>query len=236
MLLWLTSNTMPSISYATNALAVKCHQPTENDYKHLMQMIKYLYTNDNERLIMRRNQTKDISEEKYVIYAYSDASFAADLDRHSVSGFAVYLMVYKLGTKRQRSITVDCVGETVDRSMIIRQIVQSIGYSAPKIIIFEDNQPVIMNAYNRKSSAIRRLVDICLKTIRQLILEYIISVVYINTKLNVADLLTKAVNNNTMKTLKPLLYDKGNLNGVRKLIKDNFASHEPVEMGKHSLV
>ena len=39
-----------------------------------------------------------------------------------------------------------------------------------------------------------------------------------------------------MKTLKPLLYDKGNLNGVRKLIKDNFASHEPVEMGKHSLV
>ena len=64
------------------------------------------------------------------------------------------------------------LGETVDRSMIIRQIVQSIGYSAPKIIIFEDNQPVIMNAYNRKSSAIRRLVDICLKTIRQLILEY----------------------------------------------------------------
>ena len=40
---------------------------------------------------MRRNQTKEISEENYVIYAYSDASFAADLDRHSVSGFAVYL-------------------------------------------------------------------------------------------------------------------------------------------------
>ena len=112
MLLWLTSNTMPSISYATNALAVKCHQPTENDYKHLMQMIKYLYTNDNERLIMRRNQTKEISEENYVIYAYSDASFAADLDRHSVSGFAVYLNgnIVSWGTKRQRSITVDCVG------------------------------------------------------------------------------------------------------------------------------
>jgi len=71
-----------------------------------------LYTNDNERLIMRRNQTKEISEENYVIYAYSDASFAADLDRHSVSGFAVYLNgnIVSWGTKRQRSITVDCVG------------------------------------------------------------------------------------------------------------------------------
>ena len=246
MLLWLTNNTMPSISYGTNALAAKCHEPTENDYKHLMQMIKYLYKNNNERLIMRRNQTKDISEDSHVIYAYSDASFAADLDRHSVSGFAIYLNgnLVSWGTKKQRSITKSsmaceliALGETVDRSMIIRQIVQSIGYSAPKIIIFEDNQPVIMNSYNRKSSAIRRLVDICLKTIRQLILEYkLLSVVYINTKLNVADLLTKAVNNNTMKTLKPLLYDKGNLDGVRKLIKDNFTSHRPVEMGQHSLV
>ena len=246
MLLWLTMNTMPSISYSTNALAAKCHEPTENDYKHLMQMIKYLYKNNNERLIMRRNQTKNISEDSNVIYAYSDASFAADLDRHSVSGFAIYLNgnLVSWGTKRQRSITKSsmaceliALGETVDRSMIIRQIVESMGYSAPRIIIFEDNQPVIMNSYNRKSSAIRRLVDICLKTIRQLILEYkILSVVYINTKLNVADLLTKAVNNNTMKTLKPLLYDKGNLKGVEKLIKDNFDSPKPVEEDKHSLL
>lgn len=227
LLQWITQNTCPQISYAVNALGRKTANPNKADLKHLIQCLKYLRGNRDLKLEYSRSRTKLI-DDNFVLHVFVDASFAPDGDRHSISGFVVYLngnLIY-WGTKKQKSITQSsmaaeliALGEGVDRASSVRSIVHAVGFKAPHITVFEDNQPVVKITHNKKISASRRLVDICLKFIRQMILEdKKLSVVWVDTKNNVADLFTKALSYPTFRLLTPMLVD-GNLSVVRSVIK-----------------
>lgn len=186
----------------------------------LLHCIKYLKGTLDLGLQYTKGKTKDYGED-FVIYGFADASFAPPGDRKSISGYAIYVngnLVY-WGTKKQRCITessmsseIIALGECTHRIMTVRNVVKALGLRHRKVIIFEDNQPCIKVANNRKISHSRRSVDICIKYIRELVLQKgELGISYINTADNVSDILTKTTGMQVFHKLRPWLMTDVNL-------------------------
>lgn len=242
MLQWLCMNTRPDISFATNALGIKASAPTKEDYKMLLHCIKYLKGTLDLGLKYTKGKTKDYGDE-FVIYGFADASFAPPGNRKSISGYAIYIngnLVY-WGTKKQRCITessmsseIIALGECTHRIMTVKSVIKALGLSHRKFIIFEDNEPCIKVAKNRKISHSRRTVDICMKHIRELVLQKgELGISYINTVDNVADILTKAAGMQVFHKLRPWLMTDANLLLLHKDLMINYIGRNNPE--KHFL-
>lgn len=93
-----------------------------------------------------------------------------------------------------------------------RQAILDLNIIIDEIILFEDNAAVISNCNNEGTSYSRRIIDIKLKFIRQLVSEGILKVEYVNTNINIADVLTKALSRKSFENPCSLLFERNDLN------------------------
>jgi len=93
-----------------------------------------------------------------------------------------------------------------------RQAILDLNLVIDEITLFEDNAAVIANCNYEGTSYSRRMVDIKLKFIRQLVSEGILKLKYVNTSINIADMLTKALSRKLFENLRSLLFERNDLN------------------------
>lgn len=218
-LAWIAMNSQPAISYAVNALGAKNHCPTIRDYEFMIFCVSYLRKHKTDGIDITRNKTS--FTEKFTIYGYSDASFAADSDRMSTTGYCIFvngnLIAWK--TKKQKNVTKSsqaselvALGTTVDITEHIQSTLKDLETSTTKLTIFEDNKAVISAVKNRAKSSLSRHVDIILKSTRQKVLDQnLLDLYYIQTDKNIADMFTKELNKISFTRLKQALLDTGGL-------------------------
>jgi hypothetical protein len=159
------------------------------------------------RVLQYLNTTRDwalrLGGEDICLHAYSDADFAGDSeDRKSVGGYVVLLGdgAMSWSSKKQPTVALSSTeAEYVALSAaacevlwICRFLEESVGFAFTEpTAIFEDNQSAIAFAQNRRIISRMKHINVKYHFVRDLIENNTIELIYRDTKLMTADILTK---------------------------------------------
>lgn len=203
--------TRPDIAFAVSQLSKynSCHgQGHHNALNHLF---RYLH-HTKSKLITYGSFTT-------TLLGFSDSSWAADVDsRRSVTGYIFYVAGAPISWKSQSQTTVAlssaeaeymalCAAtqEAVHLRTLLQDVLPTYKASNEPVIIFEDNTACIAMSNNPVHHERTKHIDNKYHFIRERILSKEIHVVYLETRLMLADLLTKPVSVQTSKLLLPSL-------------------------------
>lgn len=198
-LLWLSNMSRPDLSDSVRAVARYSRDPGPKHWKAVMKILSYVATTHDLGLTFRKGTGGSLS-------AYADSSYAGKPDdRKSVSGGAVMYAGASVMwfSRTQRTVSLssseseykslsDCVKEV----LFLRNILDFLdpGQSMIPVPVFEDNAGAIKLAENPMSSARSRHIDVRHHFIRTLSADRVIRMVYVPTKEQRADVLTKGLN------------------------------------------
>lgn len=198
--------TRPDICVSVVKLSTRLENPTEEDWKAAKRVLRYLAGTKDKGIVYPRN----VSELK--LWARSDSDWAGcKRTRRSTSGYAIFLgsgaVAYK--SKMQSIVALSsCEAEYIALVECIREIIwlvqhlQALGavISRP-VVVGIDNQAAIALAKNPVLHEKTKHIDTRHHFIRQAVSSGLIRLVYVNTKDNVADILTKNTGYATFSTL-----------------------------------
>ena len=197
-LLWLSTMTRPDITNAVRAVARYAHTPSERLWKAIMQILSYLKGTKGLGITYVRGSGLGLE-------VYADADYADKAnDRRSVSGIAVTLggTVVSHASKTQHVVSLStseaeyiAAGDGVKEALFVRAV---LSFIAPEtrgasIKVLEDNQGAKALIENPLSSARSKHIDVRFHFIRDLFRMRKISVEYVASAEQHADILTKAL-------------------------------------------
>jgi hypothetical protein len=198
-LLYLAMTTRPDILFSVNCFGQLQEQPTVAAWSGLKRVLRYLKGTLELKLFFPKCSNDDI-----VISLYVDADWGANLrDRKSISGYILMLNSCPIiwNVKKQTSIALSsteaeilALAQAIQNLLIVYNLTKEIlGCKEIKMIIYEDNQSAIKAVLNENNCARLKHLDIKLKYIREIIKTNAISVEYISTEDQLADLFTKSL-------------------------------------------
>ena len=198
-LMWLSTMTRPDITNAVRAVARYAHEPTtERLWQAIMKIL--LYLNGTRSLGITYVRGSGLS-----LNVYADADYASkENDRRSVSGIAVTLggTVVSHTSKTQCVVSLSiseeeyiAAGEGVKEALFVRAFLSFIvrETSGASIKVLEYNQGAKALIENPLSSARSKHIDVRYHFIRDLFRTRKISVEYVASAEQNADILTKAL-------------------------------------------
>lgn len=213
-LLYLSVKTRPDISYAVGNVARYCSRPTQQHWRAVTRILRYLKgTIDYGLHYVKHHPSK--------VVGYSDADWAGDInDRKSTSGY-VFMKSDAAITWRSKKQT--CVAlstaeaeyvalsSATQEAVWLRKLTSELSYSADEpTIIFEDNQSAIAISRNPQFHGRTKHIDIKYHYVRDQITQKSIDLVYCPTGEMIADLFTKGLAEIQFNKLRLMI-------GVRKL-------------------
>lgn len=200
-LLYLATNSRPDLAYAVNALAQKMRAPTVGDWKRFKRVLRFLKFSKEWKLVYARSNSLKI-------LGYSDADFANDSDRKSISGycFLVNGAVISWKAKKQSLVATSsteseyiALHECVKESLWLRKLELELSgrnrVEAP-MVIHEDNQSAIKIAHNEGSAGRSKHIDLRFHFVRDRIKSKEIELKFCETGKMIADVLTKPLGKN----------------------------------------
>ena len=197
-LMWLSTMTRPDITNGVRAVARYAHEPTERLWQAIMKILSYL--NETRSLGITYVWGSGLS-----LNVYADADYASkENDRSSVSGIAVTLggTVVSHTSKTQRVVSLStseaeyiAAGEGIKEALFVRAVLSFIvpETSGASTKFLEDNQGAKALIENPLSSARSKHIDVRYHFIRDLLRTRKISVEYVASAEQHADILTKAL-------------------------------------------
>jgi hypothetical protein len=196
-LLFLAKRARPDILTATSVCCSKVTKPTQQDWKRLERVFRYLFGTAGLGLCFKRNM-------KLLIECFGDASFASRvLDARSRSGIACIVCAGVVATKSSwQTLTTLCTPEaelvTMCEALVIalgcKNFYESIGVTVPPIHLMEDNKTAIDYAnYGGPIHTRTRYIAVKYYFVKQHIDSGEVIVIYCPTREMLADLMTKSV-------------------------------------------
>jgi hypothetical protein len=210
------------MAYAVNKVAKHSHNPTLEAVRACKWLLEYL------------NSTKEKGLEFHngplTITGYVDSSFGDDLATgKSTYGYIIYLGTTPISWDTALSPTSVTLSTAEAEYIGIHYCAKAIcghnnfllelGYPQTKISIYEDNKASITMALQLASTHRCKHISINLHFVRDLIEKGFIEIFHIPTKLQVADMLTKALQLNWK--LNRLTYNE--MNCANKLQRQNYS-------------
>jgi hypothetical protein len=195
-LLYVATGTRPDISFAVCQLSRSLEHPTEEHWNAAIRVLRYLKSTATTG-ICYRSRPGNIK-----LCAYSDADWATNKDnRRSTSGVMVMMnkspVIFK--SKLQHSVALSTAeAEYVALSLCVQEIVwttnllkeMNIRVELP-VVVHEDNQSAIAIAKNDGYQSRAKHIDIRYHFVREQIKSMNIDLRYTESKLQLADFLTK---------------------------------------------
>ncbi|PKU59087.1 Retrovirus-related Pol polyprotein from transposon TNT 1-94 [Dendrobium catenatum] len=186
--------TRPDIAFATNRVCHHMQNPTEQNYKDLKRILRYINGTLSHGL--------PISPGSLELHSYSDADWASDSsDRKSISGFCTFLgpnliswTVKKQATVAKSSTEAEYRSLSAANSEVVwlRRLAAELHLPQPNpTTIHCDNTSAIAIAKNPVFHARTKHIEIDYHFIRQQISAGDIKLVHISSKDQVADIFTK---------------------------------------------
>jgi hypothetical protein len=187
--------TRPDICAAVVKLSTKLDNPTEADWKAAKRVLRYLAGTQDKGIVYPRN----IAELK--LWARSDSDWAGcKKTRRSTSGYAVFLGgAVSWKSKMQPIVALSsCEAEYIALVECIKEILWLVQHLSclgavinRPIVVGIDNQAAMALAKNPVLHEKSKHIDTRHHFIRQAVSSGLIHLQYVNTKENVADILTK---------------------------------------------
>ena len=197
-LMYTMVSTRPDIAHAVYSLSRFMANPGEQHWKAAKRVLRYLKRTKTHQLQLGNLNSKTLLE------AYSDSDFGNDIDNgKSVTGYVVFFQgnLITWRSKQQDCVSLSsCESEyyalssTCQEVLGIRQLMTDFGYSMiDPTTIYVDNQSAIAISKNPIISDRTRHINVRKHFIREKIENNIISLEYIPTNLNLADMFTKSL-------------------------------------------
>lgn len=197
-LLHIANRTRPDLAHAVSVLSRFNSNPGKQHWNAVKQLLRYLKGTSRIGLVLG-------GKDPLKLIAYVDANFAQDPDsRRSTSGF-VFLFgkaAVSFKSRLQKAVTTSsCEAEiaalfgAASESVWLRRLLSFFGYLPDgPTTIFEDNQGAIKFSHSRESYGRMKHIDIKHRFIREQIRAGVISISFVSSSQNPADILTKSLN------------------------------------------
>ena len=209
-LLYLAKRVRPDLLVAVCFLASRVQAPGQDDLKKLQRVGKYLQATKSYGLTLGAGELAN----KRVI-AFIDASFAVHADGKSQTGACITLgrgMIYassqkqKLMTKSSTEAELVALSDASNQVIWARNFLASQGVPMEAAIVYQDNQSTIaMVAAGKSTSQRTRHVNIRYFWVHDKVQKRELELVYPQTARMVADLLTKPLSGELLRTLTDIL-------------------------------
>lgn len=198
-LLYISTGTRPDVAYSVNYLSryQSCYNQTH--YKYAMRILKYLYNTKDLKLTYYDKVNSEILD------CMVDSDFAGDnIDRKSTTGFIVRLFGNLIfwKTRKQNTVTkcstfaeYTAMSEAVTEILLIRNLlIESFDVKlCNPIKLYVDNSGAIAIAKYGNFTKNSKHIEVQYHYINENYEKKIIDIVKIDTKFNLADMLTKSL-------------------------------------------
>lgn len=194
-LMYLAIGTRPDISLAVNKAARFMEKPTKHNWQEVKRILKYIKGTSDYGLFFKKNNTQ------VQLNVYSDSDCAADIStRISTTGYVVMLgtSVISWSSQKQSSVaqsTTDAeyfAANQASREIVwIKKLLSPLYNCQVPTTLFVDNQSALKMIKNPEFHKRTKHIDIKFHYIREKFNEGVFKLEYINTRNQVADILTK---------------------------------------------
>ena len=186
----------PDINFPVNALSRRTHVANEEHYRYLQRVLRYLKGTSSSKLVYKSKPDAAPLE------AYCDASWAAEEDRKSTTGYlvTVYGNLVLFKSKKQSLVALStaeaefiAMSEAARDIMWIRNLLIDLEVPIRTSDLYCDNQACLQIVTNTGNYNRTRHVDIKHQHVRDLVRKNLIRVTHVGSELNLSDFLTKSL-------------------------------------------
>ena len=202
-LLYLLKHSRPELSNPIRELTRMMSAPTEFHNKEMNRVIRWVL--DTPNIGLKMDPKIDLDEDGKVIWKMSgicDATWGSSKeDGRSVSGYILYFMGVPISfkSKQQPLVTLSSceaeyvgISELVKEILFAKQLLEDFGLELKlPVKVFVDNQSAIQMVRNNRSGAGTKHVNCRYHFVRELVADGMIEILFIRTKDNTSDILTK---------------------------------------------
>ena len=216
---YLAVYTRPDLLYAVSKAAQKCAHPTRGDFRRALRMVQYLQGTMNDGITFRYGG--DLS-----LHCYVDAGYNQDEDAKSQYGYmfslgsadaAFYAVSRKLKLQVLSSTEAEYVAlcEATREAVWLRLFMIELGFNIEAVIMWEDNQPCITQVNSENiSHKVGKHINPKFHFARDQVRDKIVSVQYVSTHEQTADLFTKVLTVTQFEYLRSKLMDREHVEDV----------------------
>ncbi len=196
-LMYLAHMTRPDISNAVRELGQQMNDPCMRHWRGIQHLLRYLGMRPNLGIPIEKEQNKSCLNLK----GYADADYAADPEtRKSCAGYMVFLgkTMITWSSKIEKSIVLSTTESEwtalvrgIKHANFLRGMMEELGFKQSTIPWFCDNQATIKTARTMGFNGRTKHVDVKLKFTRQKCEQGLVTLKYLPTDHQLADVLTK---------------------------------------------
>ena len=194
--------TRPDIAFAVNRLASFTANPTMCHWTAAKHVLRYLKGTKNIGITYSKPETEDMVNQSGLI-GYSDASFANNYDRTSVSGYVFKAAggAITWGSKKQNIVSLStteaeyiCLSDAAREATWLRNLYEEVGFPQEEpTLVYGDNLSALAIAENPRYHRRTKHFDIKHHYIRDQVSNKTIVTGYLPTAQMTADIFTKAL-------------------------------------------
>jgi hypothetical protein len=210
MLLYLV-HSRPDICYAVTKLSTRSHDPMIRDWQACKRCARYLLGTRDLGIIFRRGE-----EGALWLHGYADASFANHDDARSHTGLTFSLAPHSApifsSSKRQGLVAQSSTESELEAlksagtfAAYIRPFLEELGYSCPPAQIFEDNAAALLLVDHPGNWGRTRHFAVRYQYVKSLVEDHTITLAYVPTSSQVADIFTKPLSAEIFTPLRDVL-------------------------------
>jgi uncharacterized protein YuzE len=194
---FLANTTRPDLSATTGILAQSSTKPYVGIIKHYNHLLKYIRATKNFKI---RYSGK---HKKIKLFGYADASYTMKGDSKGRTGIALFLNLESAAidaySKKQTNVShsameseIIAIDTAIKRIVVFRELLRELGYEQQEpTVLFVDSDSGRDLCYSWKIGDRARHINPMVNYIREQINKRVVELVFIDTKYNVADILTK---------------------------------------------
>ena len=208
-MMFMVTTMRPDLAYAVGSLAMFAAKPSHEHSVTLKYVLRYLQLTKDTKLVLGGTDTK--------LYGYTDASYGDLYNGKSTEGYIFYLGQHPItwASKKQKIVAIStteseyiAATEAVKEAIWLKNMLNDFGIQQNKVTIYGDNRSTIALALNNEFHARTKHINIKHHFIRSMIQDGIVELVWVDTKDNIADIMTKALTKDLFTRFKDKIYTK----------------------------
>lgn len=206
-LMYVALATRPDIAFPVSMLSKFMEKPHTTHWKAVQRVFKYLKGTRNFVLILGGDHID--------LYGYSDADWASQMDRHSISGFVFFVGIGAISwsAKKQPIVTLSsteseyvALTHAAKDLIWLRKLLLELSFlSNGSTILFSDNQGAIRLTKDSTFHARTKHIDIRFHFIRETVASGQLTIPYCPTDEMIADIFTKPLGRTKLHKFRSLL-------------------------------